>query len=36
MKKPKYTAAAKAFLILLFLSGVMVISLLAIQISEGL
>jgi hypothetical protein len=36
MKKPKYTAGSKAFLILLFLAGVLVISLLAIQISGAL
>ena len=36
MKKPNYSAGAKAFLILLFVAGVLVISLLAIQIGEAL
>lgn len=36
MKRSKHTAGAKSFLILLFLAGVLVISLLAIQISGAL
>ncbi len=36
MKKPNYSAGAKAFLILLFLAGVLILSLLAIQISGAL
>lgn len=36
MKKPNYTAGAKAFLILLFVAGVLVISLLSIQITGAL
>lgn len=36
MMKPKYTASSKAFLVLLSLAGVLVISLLTIQISEAL
>lgn len=36
MKKPEYTAGAKAFFVLLFLAGVLIFSLLAIQIPGAL